>query len=100
MDSRVPGHSNGKTSGFNTCIQSLLQFSIQHHRVAMPKRFVSIWFRYLLTDWKTIRQPSLKEVPVVFVRPDHGRMLICALNIHAEQAGLRNGMTAADAKVL
>jgi protein ImuB len=66
----------------------------------MPRRFVSIWFRYLLTDWKTIRQPSLKGVPIAFVQPDHGRMLICALNSHSEKWGLQHGLTVADAKVL
>ena len=63
----------------------------------MPKRFVAIWFRYLLTDWKTVREKSLKEVPLAFTQPDHGRMLICAQNTVAEQHGVRPGMTAADA---
>jgi protein ImuB len=66
----------------------------------MPKRFVSIWFRYLLTDWKAVRDKSLKAVPVAFTQPDHGRMLICAQNTHAEQHGVRPGITAADAKVI
>ncbi|MGZ3943332.1 MAG: Y-family DNA polymerase [Mucilaginibacter sp.] len=66
----------------------------------MPKRYVSIWFRYLLTDWKIFREKSLKGSPVAFMQPDHGRMLICAFNTHAEQLGLRHGMTSADAKVL
>jgi protein ImuB len=66
----------------------------------MPRRFVSVWFRYLLTDWKTIRQPALSGVPVAFVRPDHGRLLICALNTQSEKWGLLHDMTAADAKVL
>jgi protein ImuB len=66
----------------------------------MPKRFVSIWFRYLLTDWKTIREKSLKTVPVVFTEPDHGRLLVCAQNAFAEKHCVRPGMTAADAKVI
>ena len=66
----------------------------------MPKRFVSIWFRYLLTDWKTVRDKSLREVPVAFTQPDHGGMLICAQNTHSEHCGVRHGMTAADAKVI
>ena len=66
----------------------------------MPKRFVSIWFRYLLTDWKTIRLPSLRAAPVAFVQPDHGRMLVCTQNVKAVHYGVRPGMTAADAKVI
>ena len=66
----------------------------------MPKRFVSIWFRYLLTDWKVFREHSLSGLPLAFTQPDHGRMLICASNSMAEQFGLRHGMTAADAKVI
>lgn len=66
----------------------------------MPKRFMSIWFRYLLTDWKTVRQPSLKGVPLAFTRPDHGRMLVCTQNLEAVNYGVRQDMTAADAKVI
>ncbi|MBS1530916.1 MAG: DNA polymerase Y family protein [Bacteroidetes bacterium] len=66
----------------------------------MPKRFLSIWFRRLLTDWKTIRQPDLKGKSIVFARPDHGRMLIVAVNAAAEKYGVAEGMTVADAKVI
>jgi len=66
----------------------------------MPRRFVSIWFRYLLTDREAIRQKSLREVPVAFTQPDHGRMLVTAMNAHAEQCGVKPGMTAADARVI
>ena len=66
----------------------------------MPKRFVSIWFRYLLTDREAIRQKSLREMPVAFTEPDRGRMLITAMNAHAEDCGVKHGMTAADARVI
>ncbi|WP_370994547.1 DNA polymerase Y family protein [Mucilaginibacter sp. RCC_168] len=66
----------------------------------MPKRFVSIWFQYLLTDREAIRQKSLREVPVAFTEPDHGRLLITAMNIHATNCGVKPGMTAADARVV
>lgn len=66
----------------------------------MPKRFVSIWFRYLLTDWKAIRQPSLKEQPIAFTEQDHGRSLVMAINPQAEQYGVKYGMAAADARVI
>jgi len=66
----------------------------------MPERFVSIWFRYLLTDWKTVKDRSLRETQLAFTQPDHGRMLICAQNSHAEKCGVRPGMTVADAKIV
>lgn len=66
----------------------------------MPKRFVSIWFRHLLTDQKAIRQPGLKGKAYVFAEPDHGRMLITALTNEARKFGVIEGMTVADAKVI
>lgn len=66
----------------------------------MPKRFVSIWFRHLLTDWKTIRQPSLKGKAVVFAEPDHGRMVVTASNAMAEKYGVSEGMVLADARII
>ncbi len=44
------------------------------------KRFAAIWFPFLKTDWFSIRQPSLRDVPFVLAAPDHGRMLITAAN--------------------
>jgi protein ImuB len=72
----------------------------QHNYAGMPKRFVSIWFRYLLTDWKIIRQPSLKGKAIVFAEPDHGRMVITATNAAAEKYEVSKGMVLADAKVM
>ncbi|HEK22070.1 MAG TPA: DNA polymerase Y family protein [Bacteroidetes bacterium] len=66
----------------------------------MPKRFASIWFRHLLTDWKAIRQPGLKGSAYVFAEPDHGRMLITALTEGARKYGVTEGMTVADARVI
>jgi protein ImuB len=66
----------------------------------MPKRFASIWFRCLLTDWKAIRQPELKGRSYVFAEPDHGRMLITALTDEARKYGVVEGMTVADARII
>ncbi len=66
----------------------------------MQKRFVSIWFRHLLTDWLTIRQPELKSVPFVLVAPERNRVVIKAVNIWAEKQGIAVGMAAADAKAV
>ena len=66
----------------------------------MQKRFVTLWFRHLLTDWLTLHRPQLKGVPLVFAAPEHGRMLITATNVEAELQGITVGMAAADAKAI
>ncbi len=66
----------------------------------MPKRFAALWFRHLLTDWKTIRDPSLKNKPFVFAEYDHGRLVITAATAEAECYGVFHGMTVADAMVI
>ena len=42
----------------------------------MEQRFISIWFRYLNTDWFSLHQPHLKNLPFVLRTPSHGRMVI------------------------
>jgi protein ImuB len=66
----------------------------------MGRRFVSIWLRYLKTDWFTARQPLLKDIPFVLRAPSRGRMLIVASNRKAESNGIRSGMALADARAL
>jgi protein ImuB len=66
----------------------------------MARRFVSIWFRYLATDWFTARQPELKSVPFVLWTQSRGRMLITATNGMAEKQGIRMEMPLADARAV
>lgn len=77
----------------------------------MAHRFVSIWFRYLATDWFTIRRraaeksadeatPNLKKVPFVLRTPSHGRMVLSAANAMAQSKGIDTGMVLADARAL
>lgn len=66
----------------------------------MVKRFVTIWFRHLTTDWWAIRHPVLKNSPFVLSAPDHGRMIIVAANAAAQAQGIRTGMAVADARAL
>lgn len=65
----------------------------------MPKRFVSIWFRYLLTDRLTISRKELKGKPFVYAEPQRGRKVIIAVTAAAAKYGVVEGMTIADAKV-
>jgi protein ImuB len=66
----------------------------------MDKRFVSIWFRHLATDWFALRQPGLKKLPFVLRAPSHGKMIIAATNAVAEMKGISRGMTLADARAI
>src|SRR6185503_2080696 len=66
----------------------------------MNKRFVSLWFRHLTTDWLTLRRPELKNAPFVFVAPVRGRMVVTAANVLAEIQGITTGMAGADAKAI
>src|SRR5215217_6506523 len=66
----------------------------------MQKRYMSIWFRHLLTDWLTLRRAELKDVPFVVVTPIRNRIIIIAANKPAEDEGIYTGMAAADAKAI
>ena len=66
----------------------------------MCKRFVSIWFRYLHTDFFSIRRPSLREATFVLALPDHGRRVITSANPSAEAQGVVRGMVVADARAI
>jgi protein ImuB len=66
----------------------------------MPKRFVTIWFHYLRTDWFAHRQPVLKEAPFILISPDRGRMVVTAANALAQKQGVDTGMAVADARAI
>jgi protein ImuB len=66
----------------------------------MRKRFVSIWFRYLCTDWFSIRQPQRAAQPFVLTIMDHGRVIISDTSRKAAQLGIFAGMPLADARAL
>jgi protein ImuB len=66
----------------------------------MARRFVSIWFRYLITDWFTLRQPQLANSAFVLRTSSHGRMVVTAANALAEKQGIHRGMVLADARAI
>ncbi len=66
----------------------------------MAKRFVSIWFRYISTDWFALRQPNLHDQPFVVCTPSHGRMMVTAANHLAEAQGVYRGIVLADARAI
>ncbi|QXV64309.1 DNA polymerase Y family protein [Mucilaginibacter sp. 21P] len=66
----------------------------------MGRRYVSLWFRHLLTDWLTLRQPELKDVPFILVAPEKNRLIVKAANHLTESYGISTGMAAADARAV
>ncbi len=66
----------------------------------MGQRFVTIWFRSLKTDWFSIRQPSLRKTAFVLCAPEHGRLVITAVNEPARLQGVETGMVVADARAI
>ena len=66
----------------------------------MPKRFVTIWFRHLSTDWFSLRRQELRDTPFVLASLDRGRMVITAANALAQAQGIDAGMAAADARAI
>jgi protein ImuB len=66
----------------------------------MHKRFVSIWFPFLKTDWFSLRRPAVALKPFVLASPDHGRMLVTAANALAQAQGVKTGMAVADARAI
>lgn len=63
-------------------------------------RFLSIWFRYLATDWFSLRSPSLKRVPFVLRTSIHGKMIVTSANACAMSQGVIVGMPLADARAI
>lgn len=68
--------------------------------MSMEKRFVSIYFGHLITDWFTLHQPGAREIPFVVTRPSQGGPVILAANALAEIQGIFAGMSLTDARAL
>ncbi|TCJ13575.1 DNA polymerase Y family protein [Flaviaesturariibacter flavus] len=66
----------------------------------MMRRFVSIWFPYLATDWHARKQPALKDVPFVLKTPVHNRAVVTAACPRATALGIHPGTVLADARAL
>jgi protein ImuB len=66
----------------------------------MNKRFVSIYFPYLATDWHARLQPALREKAFVLKATVHNRTVVIAANSLAIAQGIYKDMVLADAKAL
>lgn len=63
-------------------------------------RIISLWLPYLLTDHLVSQKPQLQKEAIVLVAPQRGRMVVCALNAVAIDAGITKSMVLADARAL
>ncbi|RYY65015.1 MAG: DNA polymerase Y family protein, partial [Chitinophagaceae bacterium] len=66
----------------------------------MEKRYVSIWFPYLATDWHARKQPALRDSAFVLRAPVHNRYVVTAASPAAARAGIKPGALLADARAL
>lgn len=66
----------------------------------MQKRFVSIWFPHLATNWFTAKQPELKNTAFVLKASSHNRIVVTAVSPKAQANGLTVGMALADARAI
>lgn len=66
----------------------------------MTRRYVSLWFKHLVTDWLARRDPALASIPFVICRPERGRTIIVQANSVAEDSGVTIGMALPDARAL
>jgi protein ImuB len=72
----------------------------KNKQVDMSKRFVSIWFPYLATDWHARKQPFLRDNPFVLKATVRNRVIVTAANSLARAQGIYKNMVLADAKAL
>jgi protein ImuB len=66
----------------------------------MAKRYLSIWFPHLKTDWYNLRHPDLYQKSFVLASHSHGRMVIVAANKIALAQGVAVNMVVADARAI
>ncbi len=66
----------------------------------MARRYITIWFRHLTTDWLAIRRPALQQIPFVLAEEVHGRKVITAASALAQRQGIDRGMVVADARAI
>ncbi|MGV3632251.1 MAG: Y-family DNA polymerase [Bacteroidota bacterium] len=66
----------------------------------MRKRFVCIWFPFLVTDWMERRNTTLKAEPFILYAPERGRMIVKASSKAAYSKGIFPGMVVADCRAI
>lgn len=64
------------------------------------RRYVAIWFPYLLTDWYALQVPARRTIPFALKATIRGRMVITSVNPKARASGIHPGISVADAKAI
>ncbi len=65
----------------------------------MNKRYLSLWFPYLLADHMAIKNKSLQDQPFALVAKERNKEMIMTLSYAAKKEGLRPQMALADARI-
>ena len=66
----------------------------------MARRYLSIWFKNLVSDWLALKTPALAQIPFVLTEQDRGRIVITAASPLAAKEGIQKGMSLVDARIL
>jgi protein ImuB len=66
----------------------------------MEKKFLSLYFPFLVTDWISLKKPGYKHLPLVVTCLSQGRSIITNANSPALSEGIHPGMVLADARAL
>ena len=64
------------------------------------RRYLSLWFRQLVTDSHIRHQPAAKKTPFVFSTREKNRDIITHVSPAAAEGGIRPGMVLSDARLL
>ncbi|HTN39461.1 MAG TPA: DNA polymerase Y family protein, partial [Arachidicoccus sp.] len=64
------------------------------------RRYMSIWFRHLMTDAYAVQHPECKDLALVMAISERGRMVIQAANAKAAADGVQVSMVVADARAI
>lgn len=64
------------------------------------RRYLSLWFRHLITDSYIRRQPAAKDEPFVFASREKNRDIVTFVSPAADAGGIRPGMVLSDARLL
>ncbi|WP_072999220.1 Y-family DNA polymerase [Mariniphaga anaerophila] len=66
----------------------------------MHKRYLYIWFQWLATDRMAKINPELRSKPFLLHAPEHGRVVVRAVNPALQKEGITSGMVLADVRAI
>ena len=66
----------------------------------MKKRFITIWFQHLVTDFLAIQDVGLKNKPFVITTTERNRIVVKEASKAAQNQGIYAGMAVADARAI